>query len=101
MVRNREAQPGQLSVHKFELGGNDYEVSVSGINGFSVSVDGKAADQAPRHVQALKQLDRGLEVISAAAQGQIVYFASCHFSGLFVGYCPHRAFNHFIGQGLH
>ena len=48
----------------------------------------------------LKQLDDCLEIVSAAA-GQIVYFTGSHFSGLFVGYCPHRVFNHFIGQGLH
>jgi hypothetical protein len=80
---------------------NDLNANDSGIDGFSVSVDGKAAYQAPRLAQALKQLDDCLEVISAAAQGQVINFAGSHFSGWFVGYCPHRAFNHFIGQGLH
>ena len=45
------------------------------VHRFAVDVDGKASYQALRLAQALKQLDGCLEVISAAAQGQIVYFA--------------------------
>src|SRR5260370_42229380 len=94
---NDEAEPCKLSANQLELAVNNDKVSVIGVPRFAVDVDSKAADQAPRLAQALKQLDGCLEVIPAAAQGQVVYFAGCHFSGLFVGYCPHRAFNHFIG----
>ena len=84
MPGNGEAEPCKLSANQFELAGNNDKVSVIGVHRFAVDVDSKAAYQAPRLAQALKQLDGCLEVISAAAQGQVVNFAGSHFSG-FVG----------------
>ena len=62
---NREAEPGQLGAPNSSWVETTTK-SASGVDGLNVSVDRKAADQAPRHTQALKQLNRGLEIAAAA-----------------------------------
>ena len=54
------------------------KVSVCRVDGFNVDVDGKTADQALRMSETFQQLNRGLEIVAAAPQGQVVYFAGGH-----------------------